>query len=303
MHKQILVSAAGANYFPMLAEWVRCMRAFPQSAAWDIGIMDAGLTAPQVEWLAAQGCIVVAPDWPCPIPEKKIAGREYLKACVCRPFIPNYFPGYDMYFWMDPDTWLQRWDVVDMFVAGAQRRKIALTAQVDRAYPRPVRTKWFGPILLKVSSFYFSNAKKAYGLSMAKELLGHYVLSAGAFALRGDAPHWKAWQSRIEKTLKKGNVFTAEQLSLGIICHIEGLAYEGLPSWTHWLCQFKPMWDEDRRVFVEPSLPHEVLGILHLSGWDKMRLDRSVTTDFETLQGGVVEKSYRYADFNGEEAA
>lgn len=302
MNKSILVSAAGANYFPMLAEWVVCMRSFPQSAAWDIGIMDAGLTAPQVEWLKGQGCIVVAPDWPCPISVKKIAGREYLKACVCRPFIPDYFPDYHMYFWMDPDTWLQRWDVVDMFVMGAQRGKIALTAQVDRAYPRPVRVKWLGPLLLKVGSFYFSNAKKAYNLAMAKKLLSHYVLSAGAFALRGDAPHWKAWQERIRKTLRKGNVFTAEQLSLGIICHIDGLPYENLPSWTHWLCQFKPYWDEERKVFIEPSIPHETLGILHLSGWDEMRLDRSITTDFNTLQGNVVTKSYRYADFNGEEA-
>ena len=304
MSKTLLVSAAGANYFPMLAEWVACIRSFPQSAGMDIGIMDAGLTAPQVEWLKGQGCIVVTPDWPCPIPEKEIKGREYLKACVCRPFIPTYFPGYYMYVWMDPDTWLQRWDVVDYFIQGARDgKKIALTAQVDRAYPRPIRVKWLGPFPVKVRNFYYSNARKAYGLGMAKKLLTQYVLSAGAFALAADAPHWRAWQERIKKTLVKGNVFTAEQLSLGIICHVDGLPYESLPSWMHWLCQFKPLWDEARGVFVEPSIPHEVLGILHLSGWDEMRLNRAITTDFKTLQGGTVNKSYRYTDFNGEDAA
>lgn len=287
----------------MLAEWVHCVRRFPDSEDYDIGIIDGGLTEDQLNYLKVRSCKIVKPDWPCPIPASRIAGREFLKGCVCRPFLPDYFPDYAVYVWMDSDTWLQRWDVVDMFVEGAQRGKIALTPQVDRAYPRPVRVKWLGVFPVKIRSFYYSNARQAFGLGMAKRLLGHYVLSAGAFALRGDAPHWKAWQARIRETLKKGNVFTAEQLSLGITCHIDGLPVESLPSWTHWLCQFKPLWDEARGVFVEPFLPHEILGILHLSGWDDMRTDRKITTDFKTLQGNVKEKSYRYADLNGEEAA
>ncbi|MCB1529884.1 MAG: glycosyl transferase family 8 [Rhodospirillales bacterium] len=287
----------------MLLEWVQSIRRFPESREMEIGIMDAGLLPEQVLRLQNMGCKVVAPEWPCPIPPSKIRGRNFLKSCVCRPFIPEYFPGYDMYFWMDADTWVQRWDVVGMFLEGARRGKMALTAQVDRAYPRPIRIKWLGPFPWKVRGFYYSNARKAYGCKMARELLNYYVLSAGAFALRADAPHWKAWQNRIKTTLQRGgNIFTAEQLSLGIICHLEGLPVESLPAWTHWLCQFKPLWDEQAHAFVEPNMPHEKIGILHLSGWDKMRVDRSLTTDFKTLEGQTVELSYRYPHFDGEAA-
>lgn len=302
MNKYTFVSAADSNYFPMLVEWIHSIRRFPQSAAFDICIIDAGLTPPQIEKLQFMNANVVHVDWPCDIPAHKTKGKEYLKGCVCRPFIPDYFPGYDTYFWMDPDTWVQRWDAIDIFMHGAQSGKIALTPQVDRAYPRPVRIKWLGILPIKIRNFYYSNAIKSYGPAMAKKLIGHYVLSAGAFALKSDAPHWKAWQSQICQTLKKGNIFTAEQLSLGIICHINGLTYESLPSYMHWLCEFKPVWDETNSVFVEPSLPHEILGILHLSGWDDMRVNRAVTTDFKTLTGTAVQKSYRYPHHDGERA-
>jgi hypothetical protein len=295
----IFISSADHNYFPMLLEWAHSVRRFPQSAETDIGILDAGLMPEQITKLERLQCKIVKPDWPACIPQSKIQGRDFLKSCVCRPFLPDYFPGYKTYFWMDADTWLQRWDVAEMFLEGAARGKIALTAQVDRAYPRPVRIKWLGPFP-RVRSFYFSNARKAYGLSTAKKLIGHYVLSAGAFALRAGAPHWQAWQDQLARTVKRGNIFTAEQLSLGVICHLNGLPYENLPSWTHWLCQFKPLWDVQNKVFAEPSLPHETLGILHLSGWDDMRLNRSITTDFETLDGKMINLSYRYPEYNGE---
>ncbi len=114
-----------------------------------------------------------------------------------------------------------------------------------------------------------------------------------------DAPHWDRWQELVKHAMKTGKVFTAEQTSLGKMCYIEGFKYEILPGWTHWLCEFKPLWDKDFKKFVEPYLPHNELGILHISGWDKMRLDRSVTTNFETSDGEELQLSYRYPDLDG----
>ena len=81
-------------------------------------------------------------------------------------------------------------------------------------------------------------------------------------------------------------LFTAEQLTLGMMIHLEGLPIEILPAYLHWLCEFKPLWNPQKQVFVEPFLPHETIGILHLSGFDQMRVDRSDTTDFQTTDGG-----------------
>lgn len=295
MSKIAFISGSDANYFPLLLEWAQSVRGFAQSKDIDICIIDAGLTPEQIEQLKPYAVKIHKPDWPCDIPAHKIRGREFLKSCVCRPFIPTYFPGYDYYFWMDADTWIQDWRGVELFLEGAKKNKITLTGQVDRAYPRQARIKWLWRWPWKVRGFYFNNARRAFSFDAAKKLLPYHVLLAGAFCLSKDAPHWERWQQLVVKALKKGKVFTAEQVSLGVLCYLEGYEFEILPAWTHWLCEFKPFWDEKQNAFVEPFLPHNKIGILHLSGWDEMRLDRSLTTDFKTLEGGTVQKSYRFS--------
>ena len=188
-----------------------------------------------------------------------------------------------------------------MFLKGADKGRITLTSQSDRAYPRQIRIKWLARMPFKLRGFYFSNAKSAFSFKKAKELYPYHVLLAGAFAMRKDAPHWKRWQELMLTALKKGKIFTAEQLSLGILCYLEGYEKEVLPAYTHWLCEFKPLWDADKKMFVEPSLPHEEIGILHISGWDEMRLNRAIETDFDTMNGGSVSLSYRYPHFDGKE--
>ncbi len=303
--KIALISGCDANYYPMLLEWIHSVRRFPQSHSMDICILDAGLTHEQRTELSKHAVSIINPEWPTELPAHKIRGKEYLKGCVCRPFLPQIFPGYDLYFWMDADTWVQNWEAIELFLKGASRKhktegyKITLTGQVDRAYPRAMRVKWLGRWPWKVRGFYFSNARKAFGFKAAKALLPYHVLLAGAFAMHKDAPHWARWQELVKHAMKTGKVFTAEQTSLGKMCYLEGFKYEILPGWTHWLCEFKPLWDTEKKKFVEPFLPHNELGILHISGWDEMRLDREVTTDFQMMSGETVQLSYRYPDLDG----
>lgn len=299
MNTKTFVSGCNANYFPLLLEWVHSVRSFEESADFDICIMNTGLTDAQVKQLEPLVTQIETPDWPCDLPALKTRGRDYLKSCVCRPFIPQIFPGYETYMWMDADTWIQNWNSINLFMQGAERKKITLTGQVDRAYPRAMRVKWLGTWPWKVRGFYFSNALKAFDFKTAKALLPYHVLLAGAFAMHKDAPHWQRWQELVIQAMTKGKVFTAEQVSLGKLCYLEGYEYEILPGWSHWLCEFKPLWDKDTQQFVEPYLPHLPIGILHISGFDEMRLDRSVTTEFKTTDGKTIQKSYRYPDLDG----
>ncbi len=300
MNKITFVSASDAKYVPMLKEWIHSIRRFPESKDFDISVFDVGMTHEQRESVRPLVTNLMAPEWPKSIPAHRLKGRDYIKACVNRPFMPELFPGYDVYFWMDSDTWLQDWRPVPLFLEGANRKKVALTTQSNRSYPKAVRIKWLGNWPLDIRGFYVSNARKAFSWETARKLTPFHVMQAGAFAIHKDAPHWKRWQELILQALEKGNPFTAEQLTLGMMIHLDGYQAEILPEWCHWLCEFKPLWDEERKLWVETHLPHEVLGIIHLSGKNKMRADRSVTEEFETLQGGRVEMGYRYPGFNGE---
>ncbi|QQG35421.1 MAG: hypothetical protein HYS17_07685 [Micavibrio aeruginosavorus] len=297
--KIAFISSADSNYYPLLREWIHSIRCFRESKDIDICIMDAGLTAEQIEKLTPYVAKIAKPDWPFPIPARKVKGKEYLKACIARPFIPDLFPGYDLYFWMDSDTWVQNWEAIDLFIQGGRRMKIALTGQVDRAYPRQLRVKWLGALPLKIRGFYANNIGKAFGKSLARRLMPYHVLLAGAFCLHREAPHWKRWQELVQQACRKGKVFTAEQTALGVMCYRDKYEFEMLPAWCHWLCEFPAVWNEENRVFVEPFLPHKPIGILHLSGVDEMREDRSAGMNFRTLNGEEIYMSYRYPRFDG----
>lgn len=291
-------SGCDSNYFHLLIEWIASLRTFPEGQNADICILDSGMTEDELDILRPLVTKIFAPDWPCKIPSYKIRGREYLKSCVCRPFLPEYFPGYDVYFWMDADTWIQNWEAVELFLKGANRKKMTVTGQVDRAYPRHTRIKWLYRMPFKLRGFYFSNAKKAFSFKKAKELFPYHVLLAGAFALHKEAIHWKRWQELVTELLqsKKGKVFTAEQLTLGVMVYLEKYPVEILPGWCHWLCDFAPHWDKKNNKFVEPYLPHKELGILHISGHDDMRHDKSITMPFKVLdhEDETVDKTLRF---------
>ena len=301
MSRIALVSGSDANYYPLLREWIESVRRFDESKDMDICVIDAGLKEEQINELKELGIKSVNPDWPTKLPEKKIHGKEYLKACVCRPFIPKLFPGYDIYMWMDSDTWVQDWNSVALYLRSAKEKpdRIAITNGADRHYQRQVRIKWLWRWPYRVASFYFSNGIAAFGFKTAKALAAQYVLSAGCFAIHAKAPHWKRWQEILLKALVKGRVFPAEQLSLGILVHLEGYKAELLPAYTHWLCGTTPLWDSEKKQFIEPFLPNMPLGVLHLVGVGDMRLNRDLKMSYETTTGSSVEMNIRYPDFNG----
>lgn len=295
MTKIAFISGCDSNYYGMLREWIESVRRFPQAKDIDIGIINGGLEPQHVKELEALGCKVISPDWPTKLSWRKVRGREFLKCCVCRPFIPKIFPGYDLYMWMDADTWVQDWRAIDLYLEGARRGKLAITSQGDRGYMRQIRVKWLGPFLWKVGTFYYSNAQAAFGNKLARKILPFHVLNAGSFALAGNAPHWERWQSLLLQALKRGKVFTAEQLTLGVLTYLEEYPAEILPAWTQWLCENKPHWDKKRELFVEPFLPQEPIGIVHVSGFDDMRRDRAVLTEIPCTDGTSFQGTLRYS--------
>jgi hypothetical protein len=296
-----LVTGADANYYPLVREWIHSVRRFAESKDCDICVIDAGLSDAQRAELKSLGAKAVPPEWPADLPESRTKGKEFLKACVCRPSIPTIFPGYDIYMWMDADTWVQSWSGVEMFLRSAREKpdRLAVTPQTDRAYERATRVKWLWRWPWKSNTFYFSNARKPFGFKTARALHPFHTLNAGCFALNAKAPHWTRWPEIAREAMTKGSMFTAEQLSMGILVHLEGYKAELLPVYTHWMCSTAPAYDEERKLFVEPYLPHEPLGVMHLSGVDAMRADRKLTTPYTTLTGKTVHLNLRYPYFDG----
>lgn len=279
----VVVSAADSLYFPLLRDAVASVRALRRDVA--IGIFDLGLAASERAWLAEQRADVVQPGWDIAFPGRERA-PDLLKAEFARPFLPRYFPGFEMYFWLDADAWLQDWRAVELYCAAAGRERLAITPEIDRAYKRHYkRPKPFGWTLA------WKNYREAFGWRIADRLGRNPMVNSGVFALHAEAPHWEAWQRVLCRILQRTRFVPAAQTALNYVIFAERLPVNFLPAYCNWMPgDAPPAFDAERGLFVEPYAPHETIGVMHLAGAEQkrhaFRLDR--------LDGGTIETRLRY---------
>ncbi len=130
MKKNVIVSLADSNYFPLLNELIGSIKRFKDSNNVAICILDAGLTDKQRDQLSLKVDEVKAAEWDIEVSDSKIKGREWLKSQVSRAFLPNYFPNYEKYLWIDCDAWLNNWETVELYFKACNSGKLGITQTI-----------------------------------------------------------------------------------------------------------------------------------------------------------------------------
>ncbi|TWT15557.1 hypothetical protein [Reyranella sp. CPCC 100927] len=260
--KNIVITGGDAAYFDLMRGCVASIRDKPESRNVALGVLDCGLEAAQRSWLAAQDAMLVSPRWDFDFPGRADCSEAF-KALTARPFLPTYFPGYDTYLWIDADCWVQHWFAIDLFLKGAARRPIAVAPEIHRAF-RHYRHAW--PEFSAVNGAAF---RQAFGADIADRLVRYPLINAGVFAIQTGSPAWGAWATMLDDALQRSTNMT-DQIALNVAVYERGLAAEALPSTCNWPVHHAlPAWDIARGLFVEPSLPHDPLGILHMTIYTK----------------------------------
>ena len=89
-------------------------------------------------------------------------------------------------------------------------------------------------------------------------------------------------------------------MAINISVYINEVKTEFLPLNCNWIASnVLPKYDEKNNSFVEPYLPNNKIGIMHLAAgiWQNkkdMRVNKEILVDIETLEGNKVKKSLRY---------
>ncbi len=301
MKKNVIVSLADANYFPLLNELIDSIKIFKESENLAICILDAGLTEGQKKILLNKVDEIKSAEWDIEVPAFKVLGKEWLKSQVSRAFLPNYFPNYEKYLWIDCDAWVNDWNSVDLYFKACENGKLGITQTIGPGYKIMSKVNWlFGKIALIKSQNFKHAVKSKIGLSKARKLAFAPHINIGVFSLEKNSPGWKSWQKNLEQTLKSGNVFGSEGLAINMSVYIDDLETEFLPLNCNWIASnLKPKFDESQNTFVEPFLPNYKIGIMHLAAgiWEgdrDMRLDKEVKTKILSLQNKPLSKSLRF---------
>jgi hypothetical protein len=276
--KIIIVTAADAGFFHLLDEMVASLRAASASLAFDIGCFDLGLTPEQIDRLRSRGVVVVTPTTGL-----KTAGpTETSQLCfLARPYLRENFPGYDIYVWLDADTWVQGQDWLRLLAGMARNAGAAFILENDPSYTSNV-----GLFLWKGKHYL-----RGYGPWLAARLMLKSQINNGVFAIHATAPHWVLWQRHYQSALSRtGLAAPHDQFALNVAIYRHHHPDCFLPPTFNWICDLsRPHWDEDAQLFCTPDAERRLIHIIHLAGPIK-----ATQFDVKTTTGRILRGTLRY---------
>ena len=301
MKSKAIVTLADSNYFKLLEELIDSINLYEESNDISICVLDAGLTKEQINILKPKVYMIKKAQWDIEVPGYKILNKEWLKSQVSRAFLPKYFPEFEKYLWIDCDAWVNSWFAVDLYFKACDNGKLGITQSIGPGYRIMSKVKW---LLGKVAIIKSQNYKhaKASGINedIARKLAFAPHINIGVFSLEKNSKCWGVWQKNLKKTLSKGKIFGSEGLAINISVYHDNVEVEFLPLRCNWITShLLPKYDDEKNVFVEPFLPNERIGIIHLAAgiWKDnkdMRVNKDIKIEVKTLKGKKIEKSLRF---------
>ncbi len=301
MASKAIVTLADSNYYEMLTELIESIKKNQRDDDVAICVLDAGLTESQIKDIEKKVYKIKKAEWDIPVSKIKTLGKEWLKSQVSRAFLPNYFPEFNKYLWIDCDAWVNSWNSIDLYFAACEKGKLAITQTMGPGYRIMSKVKWFLGGLALIKSQNYKHARSS-GIREkdARKIAFAPHLNIGVFSLEKESVCWEVWQKNLKKTLSKGKVFGSEGLAINLSVYVDDIDTEFLPLNCNWIASnLLPKFDDEKKTFVEPNMPNNEIGIMHLAGgiWisgKDMRLNKNLKINIETLDGLSALKSLRY---------
>ncbi len=259
--RTIIVTAGDSKVMPTLQGLIRSLEAFPERHGVEIGCLDVGQTDADRAWLSDRGVTLAVPTSHLGVPDSRL--KPYERAFVARPFLRDYFPGRDIYIWIDSDVWLQGWWVIDAYRQGALDTGMAIAHERERAY---VFQGW-------LLAWFAKHMVLGYGPVDAAWLLSRPHLNSGLFAMRADSPHWDLWVHHYQAAWNRTGTFNPhDQFSINRLVHGGALSRPTVQTTIlgpryNWICdRGPPMWNDAENALCEPYPPYRAIGAVHLAG-------------------------------------
>jgi hypothetical protein len=259
MPRIAIVTGADEKYFWLLCGLVQSLKSVNAHLRCDIVVMDFGLSDEQVRKLQHEWSVsVIPPDCVVDVPSKFAHPRFFAFSLRCA--LPRIIPGYDVYLWMDSDTWVQDDAFIRNLVDAAQRGKLAIVPETEPAYSTS----------LELIGWNLKNQVLGFGLRDGLRVYFGKAINNGVFAARCDHPVWPAWEARYVEAVHRADKVVMDQHSLKATICLDRIEVEYQDTRFNWLCtRAAPMFDPQEMHFCVPYSPYNKLSVLHLAGTSK----------------------------------
>lgn len=197
--------------------------------------------------------------------------------------LPEFFPGYDTYVWLDGDTWVQNRAGIDQIVHCAQLADLCAHPELDPNYHR---VNIPSDRLMQLYAGLF-------GAEAAARDVRRPLFNSGVFAARAGSPLWRLWTQILAQTRAKveatPDLYHSDQTPMHHLIASGQLQVYPLRAVNNWLAHAAlPAVNLARKRLTAPTFPHEEINILHLTWVTKSERYRMGDTGREI--------SFRYGD-------
>lgn len=296
--RRLLVTGSDARYYPLLQEMIASVRRFPEWTGLEIACLDGGLNAAQKAELLAEGIIVKSPLYPLEIPQKAIRKRPDIIMNPAKLWLDRTFPEFDTYVWFDADLWLQESTALSLYFEAAESTPHPLVMVPEMFNHKPFRLRWWPFNLAQNRSILYKNARLArLPRDICRAIGVRPTLNGGAFALSRHAVHWeilRQWQKHILRN--GGKIFSCDQLSFALVMYHDKLPQKWLPTGCNYMGPW--LWNPESGKLCEDFYPHQPVNVVHLAGYDEMRLDPAMTIPVTTLGGKTRSMNLRFSQIS-----
>lgn len=253
--KRAVVTGADGNFTDFAEDLLRSIRRF-DGLDFDLCFIWVGKDE-KIGALASEHCDEVARfETPKPPHEGNVISANGLK-----PRLPQIFPGYEEYMWVDADVWVQNPAGFEQVFAAAQQADLSVHPEIDPHYflqPSPSdRTRLV--------------YRRLFSDELAEKTIRFPMINAGVFAARADSPLWGKWE-KILKQAYAGELggrgqFSSDQIPLHHLVFSRELTMQPLRAINNWQCHCcLPAFLIAKRRLVVPTPPYEEINFLHLTG-------------------------------------
>ena len=268
--KSIIVTAADEAYMPLLQGLLSSLRQWDAPLADAIGVLDVGLSKESAAAIRSLGILVVSPDWDLAIDAHRRAASPHLRAFSARPYLPKYFPGYDVLLWIDADAWVQERQTISLFLKAARTGAMGVCLHIHQSYVHPLRSR----------AWRRSRLASYFGDDALVNFDSNPYVNSGAFSLRADAEHWALWQAWARAGFGACPDLVCDQTALNYALWTHSLPIHPLPALYNWCCHLAlPSFNTDLGKWCEPHLPRRPIGLVHLT-------DNTKDLTFDVEHGG-----------------
>jgi len=243
-----------------------------------VGVFDLGLSLENKKKIAHVcnfNCSIIDPGWCVSLPPTENT-PEYKKVFLAKPFIPNLFPGFSKYLWVDADIWFQDCSALEDYLEAADSSGIAICYEDHPLYQRSEKKrlpKILEQLRLKNESYKSKRLRKYFGRASARKWGDSPTLNSGIFCITAESSVWRHWQDTVRRANLQGHEgkrLICDQTCLDLAVLENNLSPTKMPATHNWcLSLAAPMIQQDTGLLVDPIAPHLPIKVLHSIGSKK----------------------------------